>query len=131
MLITSHSFSYSITSIFPTPASSWARHWLGTTKIILLVINLTVVTRYANHTGITLPENFEDDFDSNEAAVLFNRMKMCFHVAGSISPLVIFIPTRWTNASLSRGHLLTVLAMFFISYISFTLLCRSCTLWEH
>ena len=95
------------------------------------MMNLTVVPSYAKRAGITLPENFVEDFHSEEAAVLFTRMKMCFHVAGSISPLVIFIPTRWTNASMSRGHLLTVRAMVCFSYISFTLSCRSCNLWEH
>ena len=90
------------------PASSWVKISLSTTHVIFSMMNLTVVPSYAKRAGITLPDKFVEDFDSDEAAVLFTHMKMCFHVAGSISPLVIFIPTCWTNAAISHGHLLMV-----------------------
>jgi hypothetical protein len=72
------------------------------------ITHLILVLRYAERAGITLPDGFVEDFESEEAATLFLRMKMAFHVAASISPLVILIPTRWSNMNLSRGHLLTV-----------------------
>jgi hypothetical protein len=35
-------------------------------------------------------------------------MKVAFHVAGTISPLVILIPSGWSNYQIGREHLLTV-----------------------
>ena len=35
-------------------------------------------------------------------------MKTCFHIAGTITPLVLLIPSQWANYAIGREHLLTV-----------------------
>ena len=62
----------------------------------------------AKRVGLELPDNFLDDFLTDEVLELFNRMKTTFHVAGTISPLVILIPSGWSNYQIGREHLLMV-----------------------
>lgn len=58
--------------------------------------------------GLELPSNFLDEFTSSDATLLLNEMKNCFHVAGTVSPLVILNPSKWAELSMGRDHLLTV-----------------------
>jgi hypothetical protein len=41
-------------------------------------------------------------------------MKACFLAAGTISPLVILIPTKWADQSIALEHLLTVCRPLFL-----------------
>lgn len=58
--------------------------------------------------GLEVPDDYLDDFTTDDATVLLNQMKTLFHVAGTVSPLVILIPTKWADLSMGRDHLLTV-----------------------
>jgi hypothetical protein len=45
-------------------------------------------------------------------------MKVAFHVAGTISPLVILIPSQWSNYQIGRDHLLMVsLPLYLLLYL--------------
>jgi hypothetical protein len=44
-------------------------------------------------------------------------MKTLFHVAGTVSPLVILNPSKWTELSMGREHLLTVGLLFFFQVV--------------
>lgn len=52
--------------------------------------------------------DFLDEFTTSDADFLLHQMKTLFHVAGTVSPLVILNPTKWAELSMGREHLLTV-----------------------
>jgi hypothetical protein len=58
--------------------------------------------------GLAVPDDYLDEFATVDATVLLNQMKTLFHVAGTVSPLVILNPTKWADLSMGRDHLLTV-----------------------
>jgi hypothetical protein len=64
--------------------------------------------RRAIEAGLDLPDTFRDEFLTKEVGMIFNRIKVTLHVAGTISPLAILIPTLWSNYHIGREHLLTV-----------------------
>jgi hypothetical protein len=64
--------------------------------------------RCAQLAGLILPDDFLLDFESADAVTLLAHMNLCFHVAGTISPLVVLIPTQWASGNIGREHLLTV-----------------------
>ena len=63
--------------------------------------------------GLQLPVNFLDEFATSDANSLLNQMKTVFHVAGTVSPLVILNPSKWAELSMGREHLLTVCLVSF------------------
>ena len=58
--------------------------------------------------GITLPSEFLNEFATADATHLLDVMKTCFHVSGTVSPLVILNPSKWADLKMGRDHLLTV-----------------------
>lgn len=58
--------------------------------------------------GLELPSNFREEFLSTEVTTIFSRLKVCFHVASTISPLAILVPTQWSNYQIGREHLFMV-----------------------
>jgi hypothetical protein len=68
--------------------------------------------RCAEDAGIQVPKNFLNEFREDGADNLVERMNMCYHVAGSISPLVILAPTQWMDTELARENLLSVRILF-------------------
>jgi hypothetical protein len=68
--------------------------------------------------GLEVPVDFLDEFTTEDATVLLHQMKTLFHVAGTVSPLVILNPSKWADLSMGREHLLTVGIPFFIQVLS-------------
>jgi hypothetical protein len=68
--------------------------------------------RCAEDAGIQVPDNFINAFRVDGANLLVQRMNMCYHVAGTISPLIILAPTQWMDSDLARENLLSVRTLF-------------------
>ncbi len=82
---------------------------------MLDVLLCSFIFSRAERVGLKLPPTFLEEFLSKEVSLLFNRMKVSFHVAGTISPLIILIPSGWSSYQIGRDHLLMVRVSFFLS----------------
>jgi hypothetical protein len=67
-----------------------------------------IIKRIADAEGLNLDPALAAQFESRIGPKLFKHMIFCLQVAVSISPLVIFNTTNWSDISVRRDHLLSV-----------------------